>query len=183
MSAKTKSQHVVMASVLLALAAVVVVPSVHVRAQANSNVSGGEFIVNGFQADSSSPFNVQGDLIGKGVWQHMVGPILGGAVAMIPGAPPNFGGVGCQPEYSQDEIVTQDTSTITVNVIGTRCQQYSSPGAHSTTGIYSLVGGTGRFQGATHGTGTVTVDTHADGSASIHIGGFLRICAGGTCSE
>ena len=49
-----------------------------------------------------------------------------------------------------------------------------SPGAHITLGIYSPVGGTGRFQSPAHGTGPVTIDAHADGFVSLHIGGCYK---------
>lgn len=176
-----KPQVVAAPGALLALAAVLVVP---VRAQSQpAGPPSIQFVVSGFQANTTAPFLLQGDLIGEGaVWQRVAGPFLSGTLALIPGAP-TFGGVGCRAEYSQDQIVTQDGSTITVNVHGVHCEPYDSPGAHTTTGSYSLVGGTGRFKDATLGSGTVTVDAHADGSATIHIGGFLaRPCPKGICA-
>jgi len=176
-----KRQVVTLPGALLALAAALVVPT---RAQAPSDASSAsiQFVVSGFQANSTAPFLLQGDLVGEGaVWQRVAGPFLSGTLALIPGAP-TFGGVGCRAEYSQDQIVAQDGSTITVNVHGVHCEPYDTPGAHTTTGSYSLVGGTGRFKDATLGSGTVTIDAHADGSATIHIGGFLAThCSGGMC--
>jgi hypothetical protein len=173
-----KRQVVTLPGALLALAAALVAPA---RAQPQPDGSI-RFVVSGFQVNSTSPFLLQGDLMGEGaVWQRVAGPFLSGTLALIPGAP-TFGGVGCRAEYSQDQIVTQDGSTLTVNVHGVRCEPYDSPGAHTTTGSYSLVGGTGRFKDATLGGGTVTIDVHADGSATIHIGGFLAThCSGGMC--
>jgi hypothetical protein len=187
MSAKTetimKPHLVALRGALLALATVLVVLAVPLQAQPGAGPASIQFVVNGFQANSSAPFLLQGDQVGEGaVWQHLAGPFLGGTLALIPGAAPAFGGVGCRAEYSQDQIVTEDGSTITVNVHGVHCEPYDSPGAHTTTGSYSLVGGTGRFKDATLGGGTVTIDAHADGSATIHIGGFLaRQCSAGMC--
>jgi hypothetical protein len=173
-----KRQLVAAPCALLALGAALVVSA---RAQSKPDGSV-RFVVSGSQANSTAPFLLQGDLVGEGaVWQHVAGPFLSGTLALIPGAP-TFGGVGCRVEYSQDQIVTQDGSTLTVNVHGFHCEPYDSPGAHTTTGSYSLVGGTGRFKDATLGGGTVSIDVHADGSATIHIGGFLAThCSGGMC--
>jgi len=162
----------VLASVLLAAAAVVVVPAVTVRAQQSE----AEFKVDGIQANSSSPFVVSGDYIGAGtVWKHMIGPVLSTtAFAMIPSAP-GFGGAGCYAEYSQDQIVAQEGSTITVDVYGTRCEPYGSSGAHNTFGVYSILGGTGQFQVVNAGCGTITINVRADGSANLRIdGGIIR---------
>ena len=181
-----RRQLVAVAGTLLALALVIVVPAVRVRAQPKASPALVQFVVSGFQADSSSPFVLSGDQIGEGaVWQHLDGPFISNTLGLIPGAPETFGGVGCRAEYSQDQIVAKDGSTITVNVFGTRCQPYSSPGAHTTNGSYSLIGGTGRFKDVTHGTGTVTIDANADGSTSLAIEGFLikPTCAGGSCGS
>lgn len=177
-----KPQVVATTGALLALAAVLAVP---VCAQAPPDTSSKKkirFEVSGFQTNSTAPFLLQGDLVGEGaVWQHVAGPFLSGTLTLIPGAP-TFGGVGCRAEYSQDQIVAQDGSTLTVNVHGFHCEPYDSPGAHTTTGSYSLVGGTGIFKDATLGGGTVSIDVHADGSATIHIGGFIaKFCSGGMC--
>jgi len=168
---------------LLTLAALVVVPGIPAQAQSGAAQSSIQFVVSGFQANSSSPFLLQGDLVGEGaVWQHVAGPFLGGTLTVISGAPPSFGGVGCRAEYSQDQIVAEDGSTLTFNVYGVHCEPYGSPGAHTTSASYSLVGGTGRFKDATLGGGTVSIDVHADGSATIHIGGFIAThCSGGMC--
>lgn len=168
---------------LLALSTFAFAPAILAQAQSGAAQSQIQFVVSGFQADSSSPFLLQGDLVGEGaVWQHVTGPFLGGTLTVIPGAPPSFGGVGCRTEYSQDQIVAEDGSTLTFNVYGVRCEPYGSPGAHTTSASYSLVGGTGRFKNATLGGGTVSIDGHADGSATIHIGGFIAAhCSGGMC--
>lgn len=170
-----KPQLVAVIVALLVAAAGVVVPAVRVRAQPDTGPVSLEFVIHGIQANSSSPFNLQGDLIGSGaIWQHLVGPLLNNnTYALIPGAPETFGGVGCQAEYSQDQIVTQDGSAMTLNVYGVRCKPYATPGAYTTIGAYSVAGGTGRFRDVTSGTGTVTIDSRPDGPASIHIGGFV----------
>jgi hypothetical protein len=65
-------------SMLLAAAAALVVPAIAVHAQSTTpqplsvNIQ-----IDGFQPDSSSPFVVKGDFIGQGVWQRLVGPVLG----------------------------------------------------------------------------------------------------------
>jgi hypothetical protein len=46
---------VALASALLVVAVVVAVSTERVRAQSGAGLAGGEFVVNGFQADSSSP--------------------------------------------------------------------------------------------------------------------------------
>jgi hypothetical protein len=129
-----------------------------------------ELIVDGFQASSSSPFLVKGHEIGNGVWQRLVGPILGLPFAAIPSAP-GFAGATCQAEYSRDQIVAEDDSTITLDVFGTRCQPSASPIAHAATGVYSFVGGTGRFQDLTGGTGPITITAYADGTTFLRIDG------------
>ena len=187
MNTKTKKtmkpQVVAGIGAVLAIAAGVIIPAVRIRAQPARGPVLVQFVVHGIQANSSSPFILQGDVIGSGAtWQHLVGPLLNNTFSLIPGAPQNFGGVGCQGEYSQDQIVTGDGSTLTFNVYGVRCKPYATPGAHTTIGAYSVAGGTGHFKDVTSGTGTVTIDGRADGSATINIGGFLvRTCTGGTC--
>ena len=180
-----KFRFAAFASALLVAMVVIAVLAVRVRAEPNADLGLREIVISGFQANSSSPFLLQGTLIGEGaIWTRIAGPSLSPAFALIPatsGATPAFTGAACQAEYTQDQIVTQDGSSITVNVFGTRCEPDSSPGAHSTTGVYSFVSGKGRFQHVTGGTGPVAIDAHADGSAYIHIGGFLRQCSGGAC--
>jgi hypothetical protein len=81
-------------------------------------------------------------------------------------------------EYSQDQILFDDGSTITFNVHGVRCEDTASPGAHVTTGNYSIIAGTGRFSNDPGGSGTVSIDARADGSALITITGG---CTQGMC--
>jgi hypothetical protein len=167
------------AGALLAIITVILAPAVRVRAQSNANLSLNEFgtiDISGFQANSSSPFLLKGNLIGVdgAIWARLAGPSLSPTFAFIPaisGAMPAFTGAGCEAEYTQDQIVENDGSTLTVNVFGTRCEPGSSPGAHSTIGVYSIISGTGRLQGVTTGTGEVAIDAHADGSGVIHIAG------------
>jgi hypothetical protein len=184
---KTRTPKIVSGiSALLAVAAGIVVLAVRVRAEPDQGPVSLQFVVHGIQANSSAPFILQGDVIGSGAtWQHLVGPLLNhNTVALIPGVPETFGGVGCQAEYSQDQIVTRDGSTMTFNVYGLRCKPYNTPDAHTTIGAYSVAGGTGRFKDVTSGTGTVTIDGRADGSATLNIGGFLvRTCTGGACGS
>ena len=159
-----------------AVVAVIVVPA-SIRAQANDgDLRSDEFIVFGFQADSSSPFQVTTTL-GNGVWEHLVGPVFGSTFAMIPSVS-GFAGAGCQAEYSKDRIVFDQGDTITLNVFGTRCESYDSPGAHKTFGSYSFVSGTGRFQDVPQiGTGPITIDARADGSTTLVAVG----CTNGLC--
>lgn len=168
-----KSQFVAVTGALLTVVALVVAPLVHVRAQpASAQLT--TIAADGFQANASSPLFLKGDPIGDGaVWHRLAGPFLSNNFAMIAGAsgtPLPFNGAGCQTEYSQDEIVTQDGSTLTGFVYGFRCEPYPATGAHITTGTYSIQSGTGRFQGAI-ATGTISFDARADGSTLVHIGG------------
>ncbi|SPF43386.1 exported hypothetical protein [Candidatus Sulfopaludibacter sp. SbA4] len=150
-----------------------------VRADSDSDTFPVPFVVRGFQANSSSPFVVTIDGIVTGVWQRLLGPVPSTTLGTIPSAV-GFGGGGCQLEYSQDRIVTQDGSTLTFDVYGLRCVPAASPGAHVTTGSYSIVGGTGRFGNGPGGVGTVSIDSRADGSAFISISGM---CQGGACGS
>jgi len=180
-----KPQVVAGIGAVLAIAAGVIVPAVRIRAQPAQGPALVQFVVHGIQANASSPFSLQGDVVGGGAtWQHLVGPLLNNTISLIPGAQDNFGGVGCQGEYSQDQIVTGDGSTLTFNVYGVRCKPYATPGAHTTIGAYSVAGGTGRLRDVAGGTGSVTIDGRDDGSATINIGGFLtRTCNGGNCGQ
>jgi hypothetical protein len=186
---KTRKFSMAVTSLLLAATAALVLPTTNVRAQSSTpqpllfNLQ-----IDGFQSDSSSPFVVKGDPIGQGVWKHLIGPVLGTPFTLIPAAA-GFAGATCQPEYSQDQITTSDGSTITANVTGSRCVPNDSPGAHTTIGVYSIVGGTGQFDWVTHGVGPITIDARADGSTSLFIagaytgGGGHRACAGGACGS
>lgn len=136
-----------------------------------------KFDVRGFQTGSSSPFLVYIDQVGPGVWQRVVGPVLSGT-STIPAAT-GFGGATCQLEYSQDRIVIEDGSSLTFNVHGLRCEDANSPGAHSTTGNYSIVAGTGRFT-IPEGTGTISIETQPDGTSFLTITGG---CYAGMCGS
>lgn len=178
-----KSRFMVISGVLLAVAAIAVLSARRVRAQADSsNVQLQRFEAIGYRPNSSSPLVLQGELIGNNAgWHPVVGPILSNNFAMIPSAADPFNGAGCQAEYSQDQIVTQDGSTLTVNVYGIRCEPYDPPatstatssGVHTKIGAYSFVNGTGKFQNVCAGTGSVAFDTASDGSASIKITGMI----------
>ena len=161
--------------VLLTLAAVVIVSAIHARGQHNQYPV--QFDARGKQANSSSPFYIKVDVYGTGVWQRLIDPVLSPTFATIPPSV-GFGGAGCEMEYSQDQILFDDGSTITFNVHGVRCADTASPGAHVTTGNYSIVAGTGRFSNDPGGTGTVSIDARADGSTLITITGG---CTQGMC--
>lgn len=180
-----KSQLAAVTKALLAVVALVVVSAVRVRAQPTpSPVQLITITADGFQANSTSPLILRGDLIGdRAVWHRLAGPFLSGPFTMIPGAAANFNGATCQAEYSQDEIVTQDGSTLTGFVYGFRCEPSPAAGVHITTGTYSIQSGTGRFQGFI-GAGTISFDARADGSTLVHIGGTIRrVCSGGACGS
>jgi len=158
------------AAIGLGAVAALVVPAIHLRAQSEPEPINIKVEIDGFQPDPSSPFEVTGDYVGTGVWQHLVGPLLGPLFTSIPG-PSGFTG-SCQSEYSQDQIFASDGSTLLVEVTGIRCE--TTPGTHRTFGAYSPVSGTGRFQVVTAGTGPITIDVHADGSSTLFIGGVLH---------
>jgi hypothetical protein len=134
-----------------------------------------KFDVRGFQNNSSSPFLVYIDGLGPGVWQRLVGPVLSSPITIPPAT--GFGGASCQLEYSQNQIVIEDGSALTLDVHGIRCEDAVSPGAHTTTGNYSIVAGTGRFT-YPRGTGTVSIQTRPDGISFITITGG---CYQGMC--
>ncbi len=167
---------------ILAIAAMVLAPVAPMRAQADSSIPvlpksdyPVKFNVRGFQTDSSAPFLVYIDQVGSGVWQRLVGPVLSSTIVIPPFI--GFSGSSCQLEYSRDQIVIQDGSSLTLDVHGLRCEDASSPGAQVTTGNYSIVAGTGRFT-IPRGTGTVSIDTRPDGTSFITITGG---CYQGMC--
>jgi hypothetical protein len=166
---------VALGSALFTLAAFVIMSALPARAQHNQYPV--QFDARGKQANSSSPFLIKVDMYGTGVWQRLLGPVLSSTFATIPPSG-GFDGAGCEMEYSQDQILFHDGSTITFNVHGVRCEDTASPGAHVTTGNYSIIAGTGRFSNDPGGTGTVSIDAHADGSAAITITGG---CYQGMC--
>lgn len=166
--------------ILLVVAAALVVPSRQVRADSSIPALPKadypvKFDVRGFQTDSSSPFLVYIDSVGPGVWQRLVGPVLSSAGA-IPAASGYAGGT-CQLEYSRDQIVIEDGSSLTFDVHGLRCEDASSPNAHATTGNYSIVAGTGGFT-YPRGTGTISIETQPDGISFLTITGG---CYQGMC--
>jgi hypothetical protein len=134
-----------------------------------------KFDVRGSQTDSSSPFLVYIDGVGPGVWQRLVGPVLSSS-STIPTAP-GYGGGACQLEYSRDQIVIENGSSLTFDVHGLRCEDAGSPNAHATTGNYSIVAGTGGFTNP-HGTGTISIETQPDGVSFLTITGG---CYQGMC--
>jgi hypothetical protein len=172
---KSWRQSLLLHSALLTLLTVVIVSGVPARAQHNQYPV--QFDARGKQTDSSSPFLIKVDVYGTGVWQRLLGPVLSPTFATIPSSG-GFDGADCAMEYSQDQILFDDGSTITFDVHGVRCEDTASPGAHVTTGNYSIIAGTGRFSIDPGGTGTVSIDARADGSAAITITGG---CYQGMC--
>ncbi|SPF43390.1 exported hypothetical protein [Candidatus Sulfopaludibacter sp. SbA4] len=167
-----KSRWIITISgVLLAAAAVAVLPNLRVHAQPGAPLlTPHPFAFFGYQANESAPFQVQGDLIGENaVWQRLVGPILSSVFATIPPGT-GFPGAPCQAEYSQDQIVAQD-GTIQLQVFGFRCTPSPDPNFKKTA-VYSITGGTGKFLDIVCGTGSILFDHHADGS--------VRFVASGT---
>lgn len=180
-----KSRFIVISGVVLAIAAIGVLAAMRVRAQEDSsNVKLQRFEAIGYRSNSSSPFVLQSELLGdNATWHPVLGPIVTDVVATFPsttGSAP-FGGAVCRADHSQDEIDTQDGSTLTVSVYGFRCEPNDPPTTgtatsslnHGKIGFYSVVGGTGRFQNACGGTGSVAFDFESDGTASITIKGLI----------
>jgi hypothetical protein len=138
-------------------------------------------VADGFQADASSPLILKGDPIGRhAVWRHVRGPVVGdgfGAIPGLPGAPPFDGGL-CRAEYGEGEIVTRHRGTLRLNVWGYRCEpddtEAAAAGAHLTSGIFSVQGGTGGFQDVIGGTGNIQIVARLDGSVDMRIFGTLR---------
>lgn len=168
------------AALLLTAAAVLVVPSLRVRADSSIPALPKadypvKFDVRGFQTNSSSPFLVYIDGVGPGVWQRQVGPVLSSS-GTIPAAA-GYAGGACQMEYSRDQIVIEDGSSLTFDVHGLRCEDAASPNAHATTGNYSIVAGTGGFT-YPRGTGVISIETQPDGISFLTITGG---CYQGMC--
>lgn len=177
---QTRKFRVATAGALLMAAAALVTPSLQVRADSSIPALPKadypvKFDVRGFQTDSSSPFLVYIDGVGPGVWHRLVGPVLSNS-STIPAAGA-YGGGTCQLEYSQDQIVIEDGSSLTLDVHGLRCEDASSPNAHATTGNYSIVAGSGGFT-YPRGTGTISIETQSDGISFITITGG---CYQGMC--
>jgi hypothetical protein len=74
--------------------------------------------------------------------------------------------------------VTQDGSTLTVNVYGFRCDNNDSSSAHFKSAAYSVSGGTGAFANVGGGTGSISFDAPGDGSVYVNITGFLKYPVG-----
>jgi hypothetical protein len=181
-SEKGKTVRTAAAGALLMVAVLFVTPGTQVQGQADiprlpKADYPVKFDVRGFQTDRSSPFLVYIDTVGPGVWQRLVGPVLSGT-STIPAAT-GYGGANCQLEYSLDKIVVEDGSSLTFKVHGVRCEDADSPGAHATTGNYSIVAGTGRFT-IPEGTGTISIETQSDGTSFLTITGG---CYQGMCGS
>ena len=98
------------------------------------------FQADGFQADPSSPLTLQGDLLGtNATWQTLVGPVRSNSLATLPSVSAAYDGGGCVAEYSQNQIVADDGSTLTLSIYGLRCEPYNpsaaSAGAHTNIGM------------------------------------------------
>src|SRR5579864_7756395 len=112
-----KSHLIIIVSGALIGAAAIIPTAIRLRAQGLVNAPQlRRFEAAGFQASATSPLILQGDLLGNNaVWHVTTGPVLSNTFGMIP-AVTGFDGAGCQADYSQDKIVTQDGSSLTVNV-------------------------------------------------------------------
>jgi hypothetical protein len=166
----------VFSGMLVAVVAVAAISVIHVKAQPPVATEFRQLTADGFQASSSSAFILQGKPIGNNaIWQRTLGPALGSPFGMVPNLS-TFSGGACSAEYSQDQIVTANKSTLLVQVWGYRCEPFNSPaGTHATNGIYSIQGGTGDFQGVAGGTGSIQIDARADGSTYLRISGSIRL--------
>ena len=166
-------------------------------------------VADGFRADGSSPFILQGGLIGtNAIWQVLIGPVDSATVTTIPPSGATFGGAGCRAEYRQGRITVQDDdrgnsslsrnagvseapakrepaalsgveggaegSALTLDVYLFRCEPSPPSGASLANGIYSVVGGTGKFSAVTGGTGSIQFDARSDGRVYCHIQGFVQ---------
>jgi hypothetical protein len=176
---KTKSLFLVVTGAWLVVAALAALTATPAWAQDDSTkVRFQPFEAVGYQADSSSPLVFNGQPIGKNaIWQVLIGPLESTPFATIPSAPA-FGGADCLADYSQAQIVTEDGSTLTVNVYGFRCEPNDPAGAHFKSGVYSVVGGTGAFKNVGGGTGSISFDAPGDGSVYVNITGFLKFPTG-----
>ncbi len=177
-SERSRKLQIAAAAVLLTAATALVAPSVRADLSIPALPKADypvKFDVRGFQTDSSSAFLVYIDGVGPGVWQRLVGPVLGSPGA-IPAAS-GYGGGACQLEYSRDQIVIEDGSALTLDVHGLRCEDAASPNAHATTGNYSIVAGTGGFT-YPRGTGTISIETQPDGVSFLTVTGG---CYQGMC--
>jgi hypothetical protein len=159
-------------------AAMGVLSQVPVRAQGQVNVPHARtFQAIGFRADASSPLILhlilQGEPVGTAIWRVLNGPVLSNPFGFLPAAS-GFNGATCQADYSHDEIVTQDGSSLTVDVYGFRCDPSEPTGttAAKRIGIYSIVSGTGRFKDVLGGTGSIAFDSRSDGSVFVWIDGI-----------
>jgi len=172
----------VVAAVLVGAVAVGAISVIHVKAQATvtSEFDTSPLSVDGFQASTSSPFVVQGTPIGnQATWQRTLGPALSNPYGMISSLSTFMGG-DCRGEYTEDQIVTAQKDTLTVNVWGYRCAPFdpamAAAGAHLTNGVYNIHSGTGKFQGVAGGAGSIQIDARPDGSTILLIrGGILSV--------
>jgi hypothetical protein len=179
MSARRIAVVLGLSSMFVALA---VVAALQVGAQSPSSAEDSHaFVADGFQADGSSPLILQGDPIGRhAVWRRVRGPVVGDVFGPIPGLPgsPPFDGASCRAEYGEGEIVTRHRGTLRLNVWGYRCEpdstEAAAAGAHLTSGIFSIQGGTGPFQDVVGGTGSIQIVARLDGSVDLRIVGSIR---------
>jgi hypothetical protein len=103
---------------------------------------------------------------GPGVGQHLGASQMNGTIALLaivnPGTECANGGF--KAEHT-DTMSAADGSQLTLKVIEIACQTTATSGQYRCVGTYSVVGGTGRFAGAT-GQGTF------DGLVSFNTGKF-----------
>ena len=174
-----KSQFVTTISQTLLAAAVL---PLMLKAQAPQDLQVARLDAVGFQADASSPLTLQGEPIGTAAWHVLNSPPVSNPFGFLL-ADSSFSGAACQADYSRNEIVTQDGSSLNLEVYGFRCDPSggaTATGLSKKIGIFSVLGGTGTFQGLIGGTGSIAFDSRADGSVFVSIQGSLLLGAGAT---
>jgi hypothetical protein len=174
-----KSQFVTTISQALLAAAVL---PLMLKAQAPQDLQVARLDAVGFQADASSPLTLQGEPIGTAAWHVLNSPPVSNPFGFLL-ADSSFSGAACQADYSRNEIVTQDGSSLNLEVYGFRCDPSggaTATGLSKKIGIFSVLGGTGTFQGLIGGTGSIAFDSRADGSVFVSIQGSLLLGAAAT---
>src|SRR5690348_16080456 len=75
----------------------------------------GKIDIIGVRTDSASPFYIEGEPYGAGVWQSLSPPVKGEKFATLPSSP-NFPGADCHTETRRVQIVATDGSTTVYNL-------------------------------------------------------------------
>jgi hypothetical protein len=172
MSTIVKSRrHLALPIALLAVTSAVVVSAAAVQAaEPIDPIAGvGKINIIGVRTDSTSPFYIEGEPYGAGVWQPLSPPVKGDKFAALPSSP-NFPGADCHTETRRVQIVATDGSTTVYNLVDYTCVQPS--GASTTNGLYDFVSGTGRFADWKAGGGIFSIDELADGEAFLALSGM-----------